>query len=326
MARKKDADLADELPVHEADLQVSFWAFLQQIRNKYLAQALASAVSSIEVPTIDGELAKFVAPTSLSILASAGLRGEIFFPGPTVLKARPELLGYYRLLYGISQKEFYKPNFARFRSMEFENQLTETNEWKLPHLCRSLCRTGALLLAGVQPPSVEAVHELQLLTIGPQLRGSQNNKIGSTAARQVFNLVKSLVSKQHVQSSTAQVIEVKNAAGRIVQIAFAADPDITIIERLSTEAMPNTSIEIKGGTDVSNVHNRIGEAEKSHLKAKAAGFTRFWTIVRAKIDLAMAKQQSPTTTDFFNLDEIQNSSLAEHKRFKALLRQAIGIR
>jgi hypothetical protein len=40
----------------------------------------------------------------------------------------------------------------------------------------------------------------------------------------------------------------------------------------------------------------------------------------------MAKQQSPTTTEFFNLDEIQNSSLAEYKRFKALLRQAIGIR
>jgi hypothetical protein len=129
-----------------------------------------------------------------------------------------------------------------------------------------------------------------------------------------------------LQSSTPQVIEVKNAAGRIVQIAFAADPDITIIERLATEAMPNTSIEIKGGTDVSNVHNRIGEAEKSHLKAKAEGFTRFWTIVRAKIDPTMAKRQSPTTTEFFSLDEIQNKAHSGHKRFKALLHQAIGIR
>jgi hypothetical protein len=90
--------------------------------------------------------------------------------------------------------------------------------------------------------------------------------------------------------------------------------------------MPNTSIEIKGGTDVSNVHNRIGEAEKSHLKAKAAGFTRFWTIVKAKIDLNLARRQSPTTTEFFNLDEIQNISHASHKRFKALLHQALGIR
>jgi hypothetical protein len=123
------------------------------------------------------------------------------------------------------------------------------------------------------------------------------------------------------------VIEVRNAAGRIVQIAFASDPDITIIERLATsEAMPNTSIEIKGGKDVSNVHNRIGEAEKSHLKARAEGFTRFWTIVRAKIDPALARQQSPTTTEFFNLDDIQKTSNPSHKRFKALLHQAIGIR
>jgi hypothetical protein len=168
---------------------------------------------------------------------------------------------------------------------------------------------------------------LQLLTVGPQLRGSQNNLIGSKATRQVFNLVKSLISSRHVQSSTAQVIEVKNAAGQTVQIAFAADPDITIIERLATtEAMPNTSIEIKGGKDVSNVHNRIGEAEKSHLKAKAEGFTRFWTIVRAKIDPTLARRQSPTTTEFFSLEDILNPAHASHRRFKALLHQAIGIR
>jgi len=82
----------------------------------------------------------------------------------------------------------------------------------------------------------------------------------------------------------------------------------------------------KGGTDISNVHNRIGEAEKSHLKAKAEGFTRFWTIVRARIDPALARRQSPTTTDFFNLDEIQSRSHASYKRFKALLHQALGIR
>lgn len=90
--------------------------------------------------------------------------------------------------------------------------------------------------------------------------------------------------------------------------------------------MPNTSIEIKGGRDASNVHNRIGEAEKSHLKAKSEGFTRFWTIVKAKIDLELAKQQSPTTTEFFNLDEIQIKSHSSHKRFEALLHQALGIR
>ena len=32
---------------------------------------------------------------------------------------------------------------------------------------------------------------------------------------------------------------------------------------------PLVAIEVKAGTDASNIHNRIGEAEKSHLKARA---------------------------------------------------------
>jgi hypothetical protein len=315
-----------ELPVHAADLQISFWAFLQQIRTKHLAEALSNVVAQLEIARLDRELTEYTPTESLSILARNGLRGETFFPVPALLQNRPELLGYYRLLYGISQKEFYQGRFAPFRSMEALNQLTQAGQEMLPQLCRSLGQTGAQLLAGVQPPSLAAIHELQLLTIGPQLRGSKNNLIGSAATQEVFDLVKSLINKRHIQSSTAQVIEVKNAAGRIVQIAFAADPDITIIERLATEVMPNTSIEIKGGQDVSNVHNRIGEAEKSHLKARAEGFTRFWTIVRARIDLAAAKQQSPTTTEFFNLNDIQDKSHASYGRFKALLHQALGVR
>src|SRR5262249_26220519 len=49
-------------------------------------------------------------------------------------------------------------------------------------------------------------------------------------------------------------------------------------------------------------------------------------IVRAKIDLALAKQQSPTTNEFFILNQIQTKTHSSHKRFKALLHQAIGIR
>jgi hypothetical protein len=153
--KKKSTEPSAELPVHAADLQVSFWAFLQQIRNKHLSQALSSTVSHLEVTDIDRELAEYAEPGSLSLLASHGLRGEGFLPVPALLKARPELLGYYRLLYGISQKEFYNGSFARFRSMEMKNQIAEPNEPLLPQLCRSLCKTGAqLLLVFSRPPSM----------------------------------------------------------------------------------------------------------------------------------------------------------------------------
>jgi hypothetical protein len=208
--------------------------------------------------------------------------------------------------------------------MEENDRLAKANVAVLPALCRSLIDTGAQLFAGVQPISTATIHELQLLTIGPQLRGAENNVIGQDATRIVFELVRSLVAA-HITTSTEQVITIKNAAGRIVRIAFASDPDIAIMETLPTMAIPSVSIEIKGGKDVSNVHNRIGEAEKSHQKAKSAGFTQFWTILNARIAPDMAGRESPTTTAFFNLDDVLAESTAAHHQFRDLLYQTIGV-
>jgi hypothetical protein len=269
---------------------VEFWARFQQIRSQYLSESLAAAVREQNIEELDRELVSVVGSNRLAALAAYGLRGETFYPVPCILKAKPLLLGYYRLLYGLSQKEFYKGLFARFQRMEKDNQLNDENEKLLPALCKSLGETAWSLFSGIQPVSQQVIHELQLLTVGPQLRGSQNVAIGKGATKTVFELISSLVAG-HCEASTETVITVKNAAGRIVQIAFAPDPDITIIESLPSGPVPSVSIEIKGGKDVSNVHNRIGEAEKSHQKAKAAGFTRYWTILKAKVDAAAARRR-----------------------------------
>lgn len=325
MARKKSKPVSSKsLPVRSASLQIDFWARLQQIRAKYLSEALARTVKSLDVADIDRELEAYVGNERLAPLTSQGLRGEVFFPVPIVLHMSPQWLGYYRLLYGCSQKEFYKSPLGRFRTMEETNSLSNHAATMLPQLCRSLIETGATLLGSIQPIGLSAVHELQLLTVGPQFRGSQNVAIGQGATKQVFTLIRQLVAK-HIQSATDSVISVRNAAERTVQIAFAADPDITIIEMMPSTSVPSTSIEIKGGSDVSNVHNRIGEAEKSHLNAKDTGFTRFWTILKAKVDEKIARSESPTTTAFFNLDEILDKNSSRHVRFKELLHQTIGI-
>jgi len=323
MARKT-AISRPQFPPFSPDLQLQFWARLQQIRNEYLSDALSQTVKELDIAKLDGELATFVGSARLAAVAAYSLRGETFFPVPYILKTKPMLLGYYRLLYGLSQKEFYKHPFSRFRVMEEQNQLSTANEHFLPPLCKSLGQTAWALFSGIQPLSPATIHELQLLTVGPQLRGSRNVRIGQGATARVFELVRHLVSS-HIESSTNTVITVKNASGRMVQIAFAADPDNTIIEMLPSGAIPSVSIEIKGGADVSNVHNRIGEAEKSHQKAKAAGFTNFWTILRAKISETAAKRGSPTTNVFFNLDEMLKAGTHPHSQFRDLLYHTIGV-
>ena len=65
----------------------------------------------------------------------------------------------------------------------------------------------------------------------------------------------------------------QDAAKRTVTIEIASDPDIIIREEIRPETYRNIiAIEVKGGRDFSNIHNRIGEAEKSHQKAKGKGY------------------------------------------------------
>ena len=274
------------------------------IRSEYLADALARTVREADIARVDAELACHVGQERLAALAAYGLRGETWYPVPYLLRARPALLGYYRFLYGFSQKAFYsKGPFGRFRTLEESNRVPPALEEQIEALCGSLTETGWELFRGVQPVSREGIQDLQLLTIGPQLRGSENNAIGQGATRTVFDLIARLVAG-HVDSSTDQTIVLRNAAGRLVKIAFTSDPDIAVIESLTTGALTTVSIEIKGGGDVSNIHNRLGEAEKSHQKAKSAGCFKFWTILKARVDETLAKRESPTTTDFFSLDDI----------------------
>ena len=56
---------------------------------------------------------------------------------------------------------------------------------------------------------------------------------------------------------------------KVVIWPLATDPDIRIQEEFEPGQLRNkVAIEIKGGTDISNAHNRAGEAEKSHQKGQ----------------------------------------------------------
>jgi hypothetical protein len=227
------------------------------------------------VPDIDRELAAYVPPNSLSALAAHGLRGEMIFPVPVVLTANPKLLGYYRLLYGYSQKEFYATatGGSRFNSMEEHGRLTKAQMTELPGLCVALCGAGALLLSGIGTAKVSAalLDDLTLLTLGPQLRGGANVRKGTAGIRTVFNAIHDIV-KHHVVELSETNIKITNAAGRCVLITFASDPDTIIREEMRADQFRHlVAIEVKAGSDFSTIHNRIGEAEKSHRKAKVSG-------------------------------------------------------
>jgi hypothetical protein len=315
------------------DLQIEFSARLLIARETILQQALLSTVSKLDISQLDLEVHEYVPPEALKTLAGCGLRAEIAFALPTVLHTNPHLLGYYRLLLGFSQKAFYTKKFglssAGFLNME-ENGVIDSkiSAW-IPALCKAINQSSAALIEGMKPKNITNKHldELTLLTFGTLLRGSHNVKIGTDAVSKVFNVIKEIVGK-HSTKTTDNFIEVLDATGRQIGIRFSSDPDIDIftIGQASQSNRPLLAIEVKGGKDLSNAHNRLGEAEKSHLKAKAKGYTELWTIVNVEgLSDEDRKAESPTTNAFFDLSDLTGREGSAYDDFRDRLLQKLRL-
>ena len=317
-----------EFTVPQPDLQITFYHRLQDVRQTYLLEALLATVAELEIAHIDRELAEFVSNADLQKVAGWGLRGEVIFAVPYVLTESPRLLGYYRLLLGFSQKQFYGSRYgvSRFKPMEEAGRLSAANASRLRGLCQALCTSAEHLIAGVGELSQESVHELTLLTLGPQLRGGALNVLGGRATRKVFDLINTILAPA-VVSAGERFIEIENAAGRRVRVEFASDPDICIREELPSGRFRNlVAIEIKGGRDYSNIHNRIGEAEKSHQKARQDGYVECWTMVGiTDLNTEVAQRESPSTDRFYHIDLIADENSQEWDDFRENLLSRVGI-
>ena len=91
----------------QPDVQLDFARQMSEIRKRCLWEGLQSTLQRLKIPEVDEQLAKYASEEGLSKLAVSGLRGELVYPIPLILLASPSLLAYYRLLFGISQKEFW---------------------------------------------------------------------------------------------------------------------------------------------------------------------------------------------------------------------------
>jgi hypothetical protein len=311
-------------------LQLGFATLLDSARERYLLDALREVVADLPVSDIDRELAAIVSPDALARLAGAGVRGETYFPVPLVLRQRPLLLGYYRLLYGFSQKQFYKSGSgcSIFREMEVSARLTARAEAGLPDLCRAFADVGVLLVKGLGTGLRRSDYssDLCMLTLGAQYRGSANNARGSDGIKAVFAVLKAIFEAETV-SSDPKRLAIINAAGREVSVKLAADPDIMITARMADgNERSVVAIEVKAGEDHSNIWNRVGEAEKSHLKAKERGVAECWTIIN---DLQASpdglRTASPSTNRFYQLLDLTNDQAEGRIDFAARVRDMVGL-
>lgn len=312
--------------------QIVFSQQLQQAKRYWLLPALQAAVGLCEIVHLDQELAQFAPVEGVKLLAQRNLRGEIVFAVPNLLTIAPRLLGYYRLLLGYSRKEFYQARCQteRYRTMEDSGELGRVDDAALATLCLALNARAFSLLQGIEQDVLEAKHleELTLLTIGPQLRGAANVTCGINGIRELRIEIERLLDDAMIETKARNVLVV-NPANRRLRLRFGSDPDVCIEELPRASGLDTRkilAIEVKAGTDFSNIHNRLGEAEKSHQKAAAKGYTNRWTVVNVEnFDYAMAKRESPFTTEFFRLQAILDPLSEEGRRFREHIRSLLGL-
>lgn len=294
----------------DPDLQILFSQRVVAARKQFMQPALLEAVRKCSIEDLDRDAHKYVPVPALQQIAGHGFRAEIVFALPTLLRHNPRLLAYYRLFLGYSQKLFYGSGtgLSGFKSLEEGASLTEEQNDAIPDVCAVLNQAVALLVWGIRDDiTIQHVSDLSLLTYGPQLRGGRNVLIGQEAIRQVFESVQSLIGG-HATKVTKRYINFTDSTGRSMQVVFSSDPDIAVFSvsaRPPHIKAPVLAIEVKGGADYSNAGNRLGEAEKSHVKAKARGFTDLWTIVNVVgLSEERRRAESPTTTAFFDLMDV----------------------
>lgn len=307
---------------------MAFHQLLVAARKSWLMDALSAALNEADPNVVKRQLSTYVPTDVQKILAGAGIRDEHVFPVPAVLEIKPTLIGYYRLLLGIPQKSFYKggTGMGRFKSMEERGLLNLKNRPDLEGFCSAMSESLAGLVRQISPQITQQdVAELPLLTLGSKFQGGNNNVIGQQATMDVFLAISELVDP-YKETEREKVIAIRNASGRKVIIALASDPDISIEEEFGDKMRKKVAIEIKGGTDFSNAHNRAGEAEKSHQKAKKKDFRDFWTIIfKGNLNMNVLKQESPTTNSWFDVAQVLAREGKDWEDFRSRFADVTGI-
>jgi hypothetical protein len=291
--------------------------------------ALSDALGQLDPGVIKEQVTRYVPADVQKILAASGIRDEHVFPLPLVLELKPTLVGYYRLLLGVSQKRFYRAGteMGPFKSMEERGVIYTKRRPSLEKFSEIMATHLAELVRQISPAvTARDINELPLLTLGAQYYGSNNNAIGKQATTDVFLSVAEIV-KPFIVTQDARKIILENASKRRVVISQASDPDIRIQEEFEKGRFHNkVAIEIKGGTDHSNAHNRAGEAEKSHQKAKNLGYRDCWTIISMTgVNREKLHEGSPTTSSWFEVAEVLARDGADWREFLSRFADATGI-
>jgi len=307
---------------------------LDAFRNSMLIEEVHRAAARVDPQKLHDETVTYVSTENSRKLQGAGIREETVFALPSILLDNPKLLGYYRMLMGISEKQFYNSisGLSGYRQMEHEGTIGRHTEGDIQELCIAINKAIDDFLAACVSDTLSLdLPELPIMTLGVYVDGVWRNNIGTNAARSVFASIREIVSDSGIsvsdKTATSFLFTTKN--GREFTVISGSDPDVQIFEIINHEKHTILCIEIKGGQDVANVHNRAGEAEKSHQKAKSVGWQEAWTVIylAGLTDDQKNKilTEAPTTDHWFDINQVVARGGDSYEDFNKSLKLKLGI-
>lgn len=217
--------MASVIPVPDNSRQVAFHELLVVARQSWLIDAVKEAIVEVDPNRLRGELALFVPADAHQLLAAAGLPDECVFPLPSILEAKPTLVGYYRLLLGSPQKTFYGvgSGLGKFKSMEENGSLNKNQIAGLPDFCTAMGVALAGMVRQLSPAiGKRDLIELPVMTLGQKFQGANNNSIGQEAVKGVFRAIKEIVHA-HIVVDDGTTVTIKNPFGKTFQLVLASD-------------------------------------------------------------------------------------------------------
>lgn len=312
--------------------QLFIAGYLNKLKGGHLHEALVETCREVDPTELRTQLSRYSPAAGLKCLVGTSIRDEDVFATPVVLYKSPKLLGYYRMLLGFSMKKFYSTStgLSKFRRLEECGAIPPDLTSSIEGLCISLNDRAGELAAGIAADSFEeSIRQLPLLTFGAQADGAWRNIIGTSATSTVYKAIRDIVTGGGTEIHEDEgSFTFRNRSNRTVRVSFSADPDVTIKELIlnGSDSVYKVAIEIKGGRDPANVHNRAGEAEKSHQKAISVGALDCWTV----LDLSLTaterlKVESPSTHRWIDLRSIESGHGQQWDEFVALVEASSGI-
>lgn len=222
------------------------------------------------------------------------------FAHPEVIKSKPELLEYYRLLSCLSAKGLGQIK----KALKLNKKNIPSEDERLLRLCKLLNEFLSNALARTASTNREGMLRTIFAEAGSEWQGTWVNQIGNLSAQELAMHISSFARDHDLVDAVKTEAAADEANCLVLKsgsvIRFGSEPDVEF-RNANKELV--CVIEIKGSADTAGAQTRLGETKKSFTKAKLTN-PRCVTIFLPSVLTAAVEKQLLTERDIdkvFNL-------------------------